>query len=309
MKIFITGISGLLGLNLALQVQDRFQISGCYHNHPIILDEIEPLKLDITSLGPLEQALQRIQPDIIVHTAGLTNVEECESNPEASYRLNVEATQHVARIASALSAQLVHISTDHLFDGTTAWNTEADIPSPLNTYARTKWEAEQVVFNNCPDALIIRTNFFGWGTPVRVSFSDWILYALAQEKELTMFSDVFFTPILINDLVDLMIELIVRRATGIFHIAGGERLSKYAFALQMAEVFNYPRNAVRAISVEDFPFRAKRPKDMSLGSGKIKQYMKTHTPVVKDGLNRLSKLESEGYRATLEGAIQVRLSS
>ena len=304
MKLFITGISGLLGLNLALQARERFQISGCYYAHPIVLDGIQALKADIASTDVLDRALRKIRPDVILHTAGLTNVEECEANPVLAQRLNVEAVQHVAKIADTLRARLIHISTDHLYDGAEPWKKETDIPDPLNVYARTKWEAEQVVLKVCPDAMIIRTNFFGWGTSIRVSFSDWILNALAENRELTMFNDVFFTPILINDLVDKMIDLMVRKATGIFHVAGGERLSKYAFAIELAQVFNYSKDKIRQISVEGFPFRAKRPKDMSLSSEKAGRYLGMRMPAVKDALNRLKEIESEGHSAALERAVQ-----
>lgn len=304
MKLFVTGISGLLGLNIALQTRECFQVSGCYYTHPIILDGIRPLKLDVTSFGASQQALRKIRPDVIVHTAGLTNVEEGEANPVLAHRLNVRAAQHVGRIADTLGAQLVHISTDHLFDGTRPWKTETDVPAPLNTYARTKWQAEQVVLQACSNALIIRTNFFGWGTSVRTSFSDWILQALEQSCELTMFSDVFFTPILINDLVDLALELIAREATGIFHVAGGERLSKYSFALRMAEVFGYPRNHIRAMSVEEFPFKARRPKDMSLSSRKAESCLQVRMPTPEEGLERLKRLHEEGWPRALEKAIR-----
>ena len=304
MKLFVTGISGLLGLNIALQTREHSKVSGCYFTHPVALDGIQPLKLDLTSSGPLDQALHKIRPDVIVHTAGLTNVEECEAYPELAQGLNVQATQHVAKVANALGAKLVHISTDHLFEGTKPWRTEEDTPAPLNTYARTKWDAEQVVQETCPDALIIRTNFFGWGTPVRVSFSDWLLTALAQQREQTMFSDAFFTPILINQLVDLMITLIQRGATGLLHVAGGERLTKHAFALQLAEAFGYPTDRIRAISIEDFPFKAPRPKDMSLSSKKVESYLQVRMPTVAEGLEQLRALRDKGWQRALERAIR-----
>jgi dTDP-4-dehydrorhamnose reductase len=309
MRIFISGISGLFGLNLALQARDRFQISGCYYAHPVILEGVQTFRLDLTSLSRLEQALLEVGPDVVIHAAGLTNVEECETKPELAYRLNVETTRNVAKVTNTLRAKLVHISTDHLLDGGTPWKTEEAIPGPLNTYAETKWRAEQAVLEECPDALIIRTNFFGWGTPVRVSFSDWILRALAQKSDLTMFSDVYFTPILINDLVDIMTELIARGAEGVLHVAGGERLTKYAFALQLAQVFNHPTHTIRAISVENFPFRAKRPKDMSLSCRNAEAYLGVRMPSVRDGLNRLKRLKTDGFRAALEGAVQGGVSS
>jgi len=309
MKIFITGVSGLLGLNLAVHARNRFEISGCYYAHPAVLEGVRTIGLDTRSLSRLENVMFEIQPDVIVHTAGLTNVEECEAKPELAYTLNVETTRNVAKVSNGLQAKLVHISTDHIFAGTTPWKTEDDVPAPLNIYAKTKREAEEVVLEECRNPLIIRTNFFGWGTHVRVSFSDWILRALARKDALTMFSDVYFTPILINDLVDILAELITRGAEGIFHVSGGERLTKHAFALRLAEAFNSPTQTIRAISVEDFPFRAKRPKDMSLSCGKTETYLGIRMPSVKDGLNRLKRLETEGIRATLEAAVQEGASS
>ena len=124
-----------------------------------------------------------------------------------------------------------------------------------------------------------------------------------------MFSDVYFPPILINDLIDVMTELLGRGATGVFHVGGSERLTTYDFALQIAEVFDHPRDAIRAISVQNFPFRAKRPRDMSLSSGKAEQYLGIEMPAVKEGLHRLKKLEMEGRRAAVEKAMKKGLSS
>ncbi len=309
MKIFITGVSGLLGLNLAVQERDRFEISGCYFAHPVVLEGVRTVQLDATSLSQLDHVLSEIQPDVIIHTAGLTNVEECEAKPDLAYRYNVETTRNVVKVANGLQAKLVHISTDHVFDGTAAWKIEDDVPAPLNVYARTKREAEEVVLEECRNPLIIRTNFFGWGTPVRASFSDWILRALAREDDLTMFSDVYFTPVLINDLIDILTQLIARGAEGTLHVAGGERLTKHAFALRLAEVFNYPTHTIHTISVEDFPFRAKRPRDMSLSCGKAESYLGVRMPSVSDGLHRLRRLGTEGFRFALDRAVQRGLPS
>jgi len=310
MKLFITGISGLLGLNVALQTRARFHVLGCYRTHPIQMEQVQTLRLDVTAGALFERTLLKAKPDIIVHTAGLSNVEQCEQDPELAQTLNVEAARVVARIARVLNARLVHISTDHLFSGSRAWITEESYPSPLNVYARTKWTAEQVVQEECPDALIIRTNFFGWGTSVRTSFSDWILRGLADHRPLTMFSDVFFTPLLINDLTDAIIELIDREAAGVFHVAGSERLSKHEFALQLAEAFGYPSCDIGSISIEDFSFKAQRPKDMSLSSHKAEALLQKEMPAVGHGLKRLLKLRDEGgWPQLLEQAIQQGVAS
>lgn len=304
MKLFVTGISGLLGLNVALQARERYQVSGCYHSHPIALDGVDAAEVDVTATDALEQTLTRVRPDLIVHTAGLTNVEACEDNPLLAYRYNAEAAGNVAALARSLGARLAHVSTDHLFDGTMPWRTEADTPTPLNVYAETKRQAEVLVLQAYPDALLIRTNFFGWGPPIRRSFSDWILQALSAQRELTMFADVFFTPICINDLIDRVLALLMSGTTGICHVAGGERLTKYAFALETARVFGYPTELIRPISVDDFPFRARRPKDMSLRSRRAEDLLEAGMPTVRAGLERLRGLHHAGWHQALEGAIQ-----
>jgi len=301
-KLFITGISGLLGLNFALQGKERFTVSGAYYNHPVALDGVETGALDITSILKVEEVFSSLQPDVIVHTAGLTNVEECEKSPALAHRLNVVGASHVATVANTLRARLVHISTDHLFDGTKPWREEADTPAPLNTYARTKWLAEKAVQEACPSALIIRTNFFGWGGSIKASFSDWILQGLEQRRALTMFSDVFFTPILINHLVDVIIEMVVRNTTGVIHVAGSERLTKYDFALQMADIFGYPTDGIHPISVDDLQLPAKRPYDMSLSSAKLGRCLQIQVPSVADGLGRLKSLKKEGWKQAMETA-------
>jgi len=302
-KLFITGISGLLGLNFALQVRDHFTVSGAFHSHPVSPDGCETMPLDVTSLQAVEDVLGSIRPDVVVHTAALTDVERCEANSALAHQLNEEAARHVARSATAVGAQLVHISTDHLFDGSRPWATETDPPTPINAYATTKRLAERAVLEECPDALIIRTNFFGWGTSIRPSFSDWILKSLEQHLPLTMFNDVFFTPILINELVDLIIDLILRRTKGTFHVAGAERLTKYDFALKLAAAFGHTTEGIAPVSIDDFAFSAVRPKDMSISSKKVESYLGVAMPPVAVCLEGLKLLRQNGWPQLLACAI------
>ena len=307
-KIFITGVSGLLGLNVALYLKERYELSGCYYAHPVALDGVRTLKLDLTSYDATYGTLRQIRPDVVIHTAALTNVDACETDPDLAYRLNVGATLNIAKAANTLDAQLIHVSTDQLFDGLGPWKKEDDPPSPLNVYGRTKLQAEEDLLKLCPDALVIRTNFYGWGTSLRRSFSDWILTALQESGEITMFTDVFFTPVLTDDLIDLVIELHNSGATGIFNVAGRKRLSKLDFAFRLARLFDYPTDKISATSVEGFPFKAQRPKDMSLSSSKAELQLGTRMPSLNDGLTRLKNLETEGRRTDLNKSIVSELA-
>ena len=206
-RLFITGASGLLGLNAALQCRDRFRVTGTYRDHPVAIDGARLVRLDVLDAAAVDACLADARPEVVLHTAGMTNVEVCERDPAAARSLNVDAAAVVARAATRAGARLIHISSDHLFDGTAPLVDEDASPSPLNVYARTKAEAEAAVAAACPDALIVRTNFYGWGSPLKASFSDWILAALRRGSSLSMFTDVFFTPVLVNDLIDLALDL------------------------------------------------------------------------------------------------------
>ena len=303
MKIFIAGISGLLGLNLALHAKDRHQLSGCYLNHPILLEGVSLARVDLTQSGDTIDAITTIRPDVVINTVALTDVDRCQKDPQLALSQNVDSAHNVALACKATGARLIHISTDQLFDGPQTWKTETHPLSPPNHYGKTKMRAEEVVTKVCPGALVIRTNFFGWGTSLRTSFSDWIIGAIRGQQTLTMFTDVFFTPILINDLADILDGLIETGATGVFHVAGADRLSKHDFASRLAKVFGLSDDNIRPISVEEFNFAAMRPKEMSLGSHKSEQWLQAEMPGVISGLTKLRDLEKTGWTGRLEQAI------
>lgn len=304
MNLFVTGVSGLLGLNMALQLSRQYQVSGSYYSNPVALSHVKAVKLDLMSYNQLAQTLEDLQPEVVIHTAGLTNVEACESSPDLAHQLNVVAAANTAKAAKSVGARLIHVSSDHLFDGNSPWRSEEDTPCPLNVYAATKLLAEREVLQICPHALVIRTNFFGWGNGVRTSFSDWLFGALTREEPLKMFSDVWFNPMLIDDLIAFTMKLYEKGSTGIFHLAGGERLSKYAFALKLAEVFQFSWADISPISVADFPFKATRPRDMSLSSQKAESILGISMPPIQESLRQLRTIGEYGRAAVLEGAIQ-----
>lgn len=303
MKLFVTGISGLLGLNIALCARDRFAVAGCYLSHPVAAAGLEVYAADARDAVAMARVFERARPDVVIHTVGLSSVDGCEADPELAFQVNVGAARDVARLARACGARLVHISTDHLFDGGKPCRTEEDALAPLNVYAKTKGEAEDAVLREHADALVVRTNFYGWGTSVRISFSDWVIAGLEQGRALTMFEDVYFTPILVNDLADALFTLVERDARGVLHVAGGERVSKYEFAVRAADVFTLSPRAVRAVTADTVTLRAARPRDMSLSCRRAEAALGRALPTVREGLARLKALREAGWPATLEAAI------
>lgn len=303
-RILITGVSGLLGLNAALQCRQRFEVTGCFFTHPVALDGVRTVGLNAAEPKLMSSFVRQLRPDVILHAAGLASVDACEADADLAYRLNVEFTRQISENARDLGSSLIHISTDHLFSGTESLVSETALPNPLNTYARTKLEAELCVQKICPKALIIRTNFFGWGTSLRTSFTDWILRSLARQESLNMFVDVFFTPILVNDLIELVLELHKSQVSGVLNVVGRERLTKYEFGRRVAQAFGYPMALILPCSVEDIALRAPRPRDMSLSSAKVAALLGRPMPSVAEGLAGLRRRLAEDWPVHLQRAVQ-----
>lgn len=303
MKILVTGVSGLLGLNAALVMRGDHRVVGAYLDQPVVVPGVDTHRIDISDREAVRRWCERERPDLVWHAAGLTNVDGCESNPALARRLNTDAAVFTAEAAASVGAQLVHVSTDHLFDGTTPNCLETQPPAPLNVYAWTKLHAESGVREVHPQAFIVRTNFYGWGHPKRQSFSDWILGALRRGETLNMFPDVHFTPMLANDLVDVCLDLVARGAPGVYNVAGGERLSKWAFGVAVAEHFGFNADRIASTSVETFAFKARRPHDMSLNTDKVARAVGYPMPGLHAGLDRLGRLERDGWPAMLADAL------
>ena len=198
-----------------------------------------------------------------------------------------------------MNIPLVHISTDHLFNGLCPFANEQTRPDPLNVYGLTKAEAEYRVLNACPSALVIRTNFYGWGTNYRYSFSDKVIQQLQAGKVYAAFDDVYFTPILISDLVLAIHHLLELGAQGIFHVVGDQRLSKYDFCVLLAKTFCLPASLLQPISIHEVPALVPRPRDMSLSNLKATQWLNKSLGSVVEGLDRLKDQSNQGYQKEL----------
>jgi dTDP-4-dehydrorhamnose reductase len=304
-KILITGVSGLLGLNAAMQLRHRSEVVGCYHANPIEFPGVCTLRCDVTDGDAVDRLVERERPHVIFHAAGLANVDHCETDQQLAFAMNVSAAALVARAAVRTGARLVHISTDHVFDGSRGMWTEHDPVHPLNEYARTKWEGERQVIAACPDALVVRTNFYGWGTSRRESFSDWIVRGLESGQPLRMFDDVFFTPLLVNDLIDRTMDLLARGATGVMHVSGPERLSKYEFGLRIARAFGLSATEIMPVSIAAANLAARRPRDMSLDSARAAAAIGTPARTLDAGLLQLRQQRESDWCVDLQRASAV----
>lgn len=267
-SILITGGAGLLAINWATRISEFNSVSLGIHNRKITLPHTQSLCVDLESVKQIRQTLDKLAIDTVIHTAAVSNIEKCEQMPQLAEHINVELAHNVAQAAREHGARLVHISTDHLFDGSSPMRTEDDPIAPLNVYARTKGEAETRVMAACPGALVIRTNFYGWGTTYRSSFSDGILASLNTGQSVMLFEDVYYTPILIDVLVDAVQKLLSAAQTGIFNIVCDQRISKFDFGLKLATGFGFDPALIRRTRLSERKDLTLRPFDMSLSNRK-----------------------------------------
>jgi len=280
MRILITGASGLLGVNLALEFAKEHIVYGQINALPLKNAPFTQLSGDLLKAGAVEQMLEVTRPDWVIHCAALADVDACEREPLLAQRLNAELPGRIASVCKD-QAKLVHISTDAVFDGSKEGYTETDAPNPLSVYARTKLEGEQAVAHAAPDAIIARINIFGWSLFGTRSLAEWFFYHLQAGLPVKGFTDVFFCTQLASDLSGTFYQMLTRDLKGLYHVVGGDCISKYDFALQIARRMGVSEHLVSPVKVQDFGLNAARSNNLCLDTGKLKKAL--HRPI-----NRLS---------------------
>jgi len=299
--VLITGGSGLLALSWAQTLRaQHVPVALGLHERTIALAGVTACRLDLDSADAAGRTLDAVAPRLVVHTAGMTNVEGCEADPARAHWVNVMLADHVARACGARGIPLAHISTDHFVPGDRAMADERQPIEPLNAYARTKAEAETRVLEAHPRALVVRTNFYGWGPVYRQSFSERIVRALRRPAPITLFTDVYYTPILAEALVDAVHALSTRQASGVFNVVGDERLSKHEFGLRLAAAFGLDAGLIRAGRLADQPALVPRPLDMSLSNAKACAVLGRPLGSVAAHLARLREQEQLGLSKELQ---------
>jgi dTDP-4-dehydrorhamnose reductase len=302
-NVLITGGSGLLALNWAIAMRDKFKITLGLHKRKIIVKRTYSKYINLDSVSELTKEFANLNCQIVIHTAGLTDVDYCEIEPALARYTNVTLATNVAKACKRLGIQLVHISTDHLFSGEESMATEEYEIAPLNIYGKTKAEAEHIICKIDPNALVIRTNFYGWGTSYRSSFSDFIIDNLRSEKKISLYEDVFYTPILIESLANIVHRLIDLKVSGIFNVVGNNRISKYQFGRKVATQFNFDDRLIIPSQFTKQKGLCRRPIDMSLSNAKVKKYIYNFFDL--DVVRQLGKLDQQEKNGCLQEILKM----
>lgn len=229
-------------------------------------------RLDIREISEIRKYIKKIEPSIIVNCAAITDLDFLENNEKSAYSINAEGARNLAIVANENNIRLIHISTDSIFDGKKGNYSEEDIPNPVNTYSKSKLLGEKYIQEILENYIIIRTNFYGLDDD-RKTLLNWIISTLQKNETLTGFEDVFFSPLEVSNLSDLIIELALKPINGIIHLASDKRISKYQFIMEVAEIFGFNKDLISQGSLNDAKLIAKRPRDTSLSNLKSKKIL------------------------------------
>jgi dTDP-4-dehydrorhamnose reductase len=301
MRILITGASGLLGLNLALEAASGHTVFGLVNQHGLRTQAFTVLHADLLQPGAIQNVLDETQPDWVIHCAALANVDACEANPQQAAQLNSEVPAKLARLVARGGARLVHISTDAVFDGKRGSYTEDDPPNPLSVYAQTKLAGERLVAQANPDAIIARVNLFGWSSTGRRSLGEFFFYNLQAGQSVMGFTDVFFCPLLANDLGQILVQMLEKRLSGLYHVVSRECISKYTFGVRLARRFGLDESLIRPASVSEAGLKAARSPRLTLQTGKLARALGAPPPDLSTGLERFYALYQQSYPQKIKG--------
>lgn len=238
-----------------------------------------------------EKAFDRAKPEVVVHSAALTNVDLCETNKEIAWSVNVDGTRLIAELCSKWNCFLVFISTDYVFDGETGLYSEEDKPSPINFYGYTKAKAEEVTKEFTHNCCIVRSSVIFGARPAagKTNFALWVLDNLRENKQINVVTDQVNSPTLNSNLAEMILEVVERRLAGTCHLAGATAISRYDFAKLLAREFGLNDEKLKPVASKDVRWIAKRPKNSSLNVSRAFSSLKKHPIDINRAVKRLKE--------------------
>jgi dTDP-4-dehydrorhamnose reductase len=261
-RILLTGASGFLGWNLLREPWPDWEWIGCSNRFDPELPGRRILRSDLTLPLAIDELLDTAAPDLVIHTAAITDLNACEANPESTRRINTDVPARLAQLCAERSIRLVFTSSDMVFDGRHAPYNEESSACPLNVYGQQKAAAEVAVLAACPGAAVCRMPLmFGAAGPHAHNFlPEWIAKLVAGTP-VPLFTDEFRAPVSAAVALDGLRGAVDREISGILHLGGRERMSRYEFGELLCRVWGFDSRLLQATQRADLNFKAPRPAD------------------------------------------------
>ena len=262
MKILITGVNGQLGSELYSTLK--------HENYGVDLSLENPsnnlFKIDLAYKENVLGLVEKVRPEWVVHCAALTNPDACETDMENAWKCNVIGTKNIVEACNKFNSKMIFISTDYVFDGTKGLYKEDDKVNPINFYGKTKVIGEWLT-RTINGSIIIRTSMLLSNR--QRSILNWVVESL-EKGDVTAATDMIGSPTLVSELAEAISKVIENNLSGIYHMAGDKRISRYEFMRKIAKIYDYEENKVKPTDINEIGFKSPRPKDTSLDITKVK---------------------------------------
>jgi len=288
MKLLIIGASGVLGSRLFNDtIKKKWNVMGTYCSY-----ELKGLSyLDVRDENSIDKSFNLFEPEVVVMAGGITNVDLCTLKPKLAKDVNIKGTLNLVKKIKAYGSKLIYISTDYIFDGKNGPYKENDKPNPINAYGRTKLESENIIKSKLKDYLIVRTaQLYGTGMAVQnTNFTVKIIHNMKSGKKIYAADDFYSTPTYAGSLSKIVIKLIEKRASGIYHGAGAEFINRYDYVNKIADIFKLDKILIQKVKLKDLNLKARRPEKGGLKIDKVKKEKIADVCDCKTGLMLLKK--------------------
>ena len=287
-KLIVTGAHGFVAGSILAQSGDEWQAHAISRGAALAgRDDLQWHTCDPQQPAQLARLFHEVRPQAVIHTAAVADIDFCQAHPEAARAANVDFTRTVANLCADTEARLVFCSTDTIFDGEHAPYSEDAPPGPVNLYAQTKVEAEQLVARLGSQAVIARLSLVV-GLPLLGAGNSFVvrmIAALKDGKAVSVPEQEVRTPVDVITVGRALLELAAGNHDGIFHLAGRSRVSRFEMAQKIAHCFGLPQHLVVAQVGANAPSRAARPRDVSLNNAKARAHLQTPMRTLDEGLS------------------------
>jgi dTDP-4-dehydrorhamnose reductase len=296
MKILVTGANGLLGQTIIKQLLEKKYDVVATGRGPdrLAVTPSAPTyykSVDITDGPAIEQFILEHNPDVIVHAAAMTQVDQCELHKQECYNINVTATRFIIDAAKAIGARLIFVSTDFIFDGNDGPYKEDAQPAPVNYYGSTKMVAEKAVMESGLDYAIARTILVYGLVPAtgRTNIIGFVRQNLEANQPIKMVTDQVRTPTFVDDLARGIILIIEKNGKGIYHLSGEQSMTPYDIAIETARYFGLNEALIAKATSDDINQPSVRPPKTGFDISKAKKELGYKPRSFNEGLEELFK--------------------
>jgi dTDP-4-dehydrorhamnose reductase len=279
--VLILGASGFLGEYVFNQFdQSKFNVLKQSRKF-----KKKFFKINLHNKIETEKKLQKIKPNFILNLASLTDINKCENNYKLAYNSNVTIIKNIQNyIKNNKKCHLLHVSTDQVYSGRGPHKEKKKV-KPVNCYSLTKYLGEQEAMK--VNATILRTNFVGKNLSTKKSLTDWFIDSCKAKKKILLFKDVFFSPLDVNTLSKIIIQIIKKRKPGIYNLGSKNGISKARFLRRLAKKLNLNTQNLKDINLNKVKKIVQRPKDMRLNVDLFEKTFKIKLPKINKVINKI----------------------